>query len=430
MSIEKVDLVIIGAGPAGLAAAAEAARRKARVVVLDEAPIPGGRLPGQIHPLPWRKRAGRSRWSNGAEKAAQLAAESQKAGARIFCGASVWGIFSGWYVGLTPAAPTAGPRTLPAGIESRAVLVATGASQNPLVLSGWTLPGVITSGAAQTMLNVHRILPGKCAAVIGVDPLSMSAAYLMAKAGIEVLGVFLPPDNGLQFGPVLTRAAIQELARFGSAAPTAAMAILAGLGKYLSRPAAALFPYNGISIEGVRLRLRQTVVAIEGTRRLQGVQIADLGTNGALTAGKKTSLEADVVVTSNGLAPLAELAQLAGCPMTWISDLGGWVPLHNEHFATPVPGLFVAGSITGVEGAPVAEAQGRLAGAAVCGFLQSSAAAEQENELNTFKRAVVKARKEAVAFYPDIAAGRAEMARRWQQLHPDCAQRFVPSSSF
>ena len=84
MSIEKVDLVIIGAGPAGLAAAAEAARRKANVVVLDESPIPGGRLPGQIHPLPWRKRAGRSRWSNGAEKAAQLADGGPKSGGQNF----------------------------------------------------------------------------------------------------------------------------------------------------------------------------------------------------------------------------------------------------------------------------------------------------------------------------------------------------------
>ena len=228
-----------------------------------------------------------------------------------------------------------------------------------------------------------------------------------------MLGVFLPPDNGLQFGPVLTRAAIQELSRFGPAAPTAALAILAGLSKYLSKPAAAIFPYNGISIEGVRLRLRQTVVGIEGTAA-QRVQVADLGSDGVLVAGKKTSLEADVVVTSNGLAPLTELAQVAGCPLTWISDLGGWVPLHNEHFATPVPGLFVAGSITGVEGAPVAEAQGRLAGAAVCGFLQSAAATELENDLRIFKRSVVKARKEAIAFYPDIEAGRAEMARRWQ----------------
>ena len=414
MSIEKVDLVIIGAGPAGLAAAAEAACRKAKVVVLDESPIPGGRLLGQIHPLPWRKRAGRSRWSNGAEKAAQLVKEAQNAGARIFCGASVWGIFSGWYVGLAPTAPKTGITTLPAGIESRAVLVATGAAQNPLVLPGWTRPGVMTAGAAQTLLNVHRILPGERAVIIGVDPLSMSVAYLMAKAGIEVLGVFLPPDNGLQFGPALPRSAIQELARFAPVAPTAALAALAGLSKYLSKPAAVLFPYNGINIEGVRLRLRQTVVGIEGENSVQMVQVADIRSNGALATDKTMPLAVDVVVTSNGLAPLAELAQVAGCPLTWITDLGGWVPLHNDRFETPVPGLFVAGSITGVEGAPVAEAQGRLAGATASAYLRSTAAADLENDLRIFKHSVMKARKEAIAFYPDIETGRAEMARRWQ----------------
>jgi sarcosine oxidase subunit alpha len=72
MTIEKVDLVIVGAGPAGLAAAAEVARREASVVVLDELPIPGGRLPGQIHPLPVRYGTGQPQWSNGAETAAQL----------------------------------------------------------------------------------------------------------------------------------------------------------------------------------------------------------------------------------------------------------------------------------------------------------------------------------------------------------------------
>jgi len=415
MSIEKADLVIIGAGPAGLAAAAEAACRRAAVVVLDEAPIPGGRLPGQIHPRPGRKRADRSRWSNGAEKAAQLVAEAHRAGAGIYCGASVWGVFPGWHVGLAPTAPQAGPNTLPAGIESRAVLVATGACQNPLLLPGWTCPGVITAGAAQALLNVHRILPGKRAVVIGVDALSLSAAYLMAKAGSEVLGVFLPPDNGLQFGPVPPRTAIQEMARFGPVAPTAALAALAGLSKYLSKPAAALFPKNGIRIDGVRLRLRQTIVGIEGTNRVQTVQVANVRSNGVPVSGRTTPLAADVVVTSNGLAPLVELAQVAGCPLTWISDLGGWVPLHNDRFETPVPGLFVAGSITGVEGAAVAEAQGRLAGAAACAFLQSSAAADLENDLRIFKHAVMQARKETVAFYPDIGTGRAAMTRCWQK---------------
>jgi sarcosine oxidase subunit alpha len=415
MTIEKADLVVVGAGAAGLAAAAEAARHGTEVVVVDEAPVPGGRLPGQIHPLPGRLGSGQPRWHNGAEKAAQLASQAQSAGVRIFCGASAWGIFPGWHVGIAPAAPQDEKIRLPGGLDARAVLIATGATQTPLILPGWTLPGVITAGAAQTMINVHRTLPGERAVVIGIDPLSMSVAHLMARAGSEILGVFLPPSNGLQFGPVSPVAAIHALARLSAAAPNAVLAVTAGLCKYLARPAAALFPYNGIEIEGIRLRLRQTAAAIEGRDFAQSVQIANILSNGEQVSGNRLSLETDVVITSNGLAPLAELAQVAGCPLTWISDLGGWVPLHNDRFETPLGGLFLAGSITGVEGAAVAEAQGRVAGLAASAYLQACPAKGLENNLSTLRQSVVTARKEAVAFYPDIEAGRAAMALHWQK---------------
>jgi sarcosine oxidase subunit alpha len=415
MTIEKADLVVVGAGPAGLAAAAEAARHGVKVVVLDEAPIPGGRLPGQVHPLPGRFRRGRLRWSNGAEKAAQLVSRAQKAGVRIFCGASVWGIFPDWYVGIAPAAPQDGKTRLPSGFDARSVLIATGATQTPLILPGWTLPGVITAGAAQTMINVQRTLPGERAVVIGIDPLTMAVAHLMAKAGGEILGVFLPSPNGLQFGPASPREALRALARLSASAPNTALAVAAGLCKYLAKPAAALFPHDGINIDGLRLRLRQTAAAIEGRDCAQSVLIADIRSNGELLSGKSLSLATDVVITSNGLVPMTELAQAAGCPLAWISDLGGWVPLHNDRYETPLAGLFLAGSITGVEGAAVAEAQGRVAGLSASAYLQPSAARELESNLKTLQQSVVTARRDAIAFYPDIEAGRAALAMYWQK---------------
>jgi sarcosine oxidase subunit alpha len=286
--------------------------------------------------------------------------------------------------------------------------------QLPLILPGWTLPGVITAGAAQTMINVYRTLPGERAVVIGVDPLSLSVAHLLARAGSEILGVFLPPSNGLHFGPDSPREALRALARLSASAPSTALAVAAGLCKYLARPAAALFPLNGINIEGMRLRLRQTAAAIEGRERAQSVQIAGIHTNGEQVSGKSLSLAADVVVTSNGLVPMTDLAQAAGCPLTWIRDLGGWVPLHGDRFETPLAGLFLAGSITGVEGAAVAEAQGRVAGLSASAYFQPSQAREPENNLRTLQQSVVTARKEAIAFYPAIEAGRAAMALRWQ----------------
>jgi sarcosine oxidase subunit alpha len=191
--------------------------------------------------------------------------------------------------------------------------------------------------------------------------------------------------------------------------------VAAGLCNYLSKPAAILFPHDGIKIDGVRLQLRQAAAAIKGRDCVESVQIHSIRSNGEQMPGKSLSLATDVVITSNGLLPLTELAQVAGCPLTWISDLGGWVPLHNDRYETPLAGMFAAGSITGVEGAAVAEAQGRVAGLSASAYLEPSAAHGLESNLRTLQQSVVTARKEAIAFYPDIEAGRAALALHWRK---------------
>jgi sarcosine oxidase subunit alpha len=415
MAIENVDLVIIGGGPAGLAAAAEVARRHGQVIVLDEAPIPGGRLPSQIHLEPRQAGVEPKRWSNGAARAERLVNEAEAVGARILCGASVWGIFPEWYVAIAPTDASRLRNDFPTGFRARAVLIATGATQNPLLLPGWTLPGVITVGAAQTMINVQRVLPGRRAVIIGIDPLSLSVAQLMDAVGADVFGVFLPPANGIQFGPSSPQTAIRELSRFSDYAPNAGTAVIAKLSRYASGLAARWFPSGGLKTAGFPLKLRQTVLAVEGLDRARQVQIAAVNGNGELKTGSEEKREIDVVVTSAGLSPLAELAQVAGCPLSYISDLGGWAPMHNDRLETPLPGLFVAGSITGVEGAPVAEAQGRLAGLSAAAYLELEEKQPPENNLKMYQAAIRQARAEAIAFYPDIDAGRDTMARRWKR---------------
>jgi sarcosine oxidase subunit alpha len=415
MAIEKADLVIIGAGPAGLAAAAEVARRHGKVVVLDESSIPGGRLPSQIHPEPGKTRGGQKRWSNGSAKAAQLVKEAKENGAKILCGASVWGIFPEWHVAVAPAYPGAAYNGFPIGFDARALLIATGATQNPLILPGWTLPGVITAGAAQTMINVHRILPGKRAVIIGIDPLSLSVAQLIGAVGADVLGVLLPPANGLQFGPSSPQTAIEKLSQFSEYAPNAGLGVLAKLSKYISSLAALCFPPGGIKTADFPLMLRQAVLSVDGSEQVEKVTIATLHSNGNLKTGTERQLLTDVVITSAGLSPLVELAQVAGCPLSYIADLGGWVPLHNVRFETPLPGLFVTGSITGVEGAAVAEAQGRVAGITAASFLSLVVRSDREKNLSLYQEAVTKARKEIIPFYPHISAGRSRMAKFWRK---------------
>jgi sarcosine oxidase subunit alpha len=414
MTIEKVDLVIVGAGPAGLAAAAEVARQNGNVVVVDEAPRPGGRLPSQMHQEPRSAGHGSMSWSNGAAKAEILAHEAQRAGARILCGVSVWGIFPDWYVALAPTDSSRPMNDCPTGFETRAVLVATGAGQNPLILPGWTLPGVITAGAAQTMINVHRVLPGHQAVIIGIDPLCLAVAQLLGAVGAQVSGVFLPPANGLQPGPASPKAAIQALAEFSAYAPGFLMSLAAKAGKYMGTLAAACFPQGGLKIGGFPLMLRQAALSINGSERAETVEIAALSSNGQLKSGSEFQLQTDIVITSSGLSPLVELAQLAGCPLHYIPEVGGWVPVHNDRFETPQPGLFIAGSISGVEGAGVAEIQGRIAGLAAADYLKLDAAADQERDIHRHQKNIIEARQAAIPFYPQIETGRARMNRIWR----------------
>ncbi|MCP4622080.1 MAG: FAD-dependent oxidoreductase [bacterium] len=415
MTIEKVDLVIVGAGPAGLAAAAEVGRQKGKVVVLDESSYPGGRLPSQIHREPRSAGHGSGSWSNGAAKAEVLIREAQNAGARVLCGVSVWGIFPEWYVAVAPTDSSQTKSYRPSGFETRAVLTATGAGQNPLILPGWTLPGVITAGAAQTMINVHRVLPGHQAVVIGVDPLCLAVAQLLKAVGAEVLGVYLPSANGLQPGSITPKTAIQALSEFSVHAPGILTFLAAKAGKYLGGLAAACFPQRGLKIEGLPLMLRQTALSINGSQRVESVEIAALGSDGHLISGSQKQLCADVVITSAGLSPLVELAQVAGCPLHYVPEMGGWVPVHGDRYQTPPPGFFIAGSISGVEGAGVAEIQGRIAGLAAAGFLKLTAKAELEGEIYKYQKDIIEARQSAIPFYPQIEAGRAQLNRIWHE---------------
>ena len=413
MDIEKADLVIIGAGPAGLAAAAEVARRGGKVIVLDEAPQPGGRLPSQMHREPRSAGHGSGAWSNGAAKAQKLADAARDSGAEIMCSLSVWGIFQEWYVAVAPTDSSHLMKNTPCGFETRAVLVATGASQNPLVLPGWTMPGVVTAGAAQTMINVHRVLPGRSAVVIGVDPLCLAVAQLIGAVGGKVSGIFLPPDNGLHLGATTTRAAIRSLAEYGAYAPTLISSLAAKAGRYISTVAAACFPPWGVKIDGIPLMMRQAAVSISGSARAEHVKIAAVGLDGKCKPNSEKKVSTDVVITASGLSPLVELAQQAGCPLQYIPEMGGWVPVHNERFETPLAGVFIAGSVSGVEGAGMAELQGRIAGLAAAGYLRLADSQKLEQEIFIYQRSRSEARRSAVPFYPKIEAGREQLNRIW-----------------
>ncbi|HYF93033.1 MAG TPA: FAD-dependent oxidoreductase [Symbiobacteriaceae bacterium] len=399
MTVRNVDLVVVGAGPAGIGAATVAANHGLSVVVLDEHPRPGGRLLGQLHELP------RHGWWRGAEIAAAMVAEARAAGVEMMSGAAVWGIRPQWEV-LVTGAPCA-------EIRAPRVLIATGAVEKSVPIPGWTLPGAMTAGAAQVLVNVHRVKPGRKALLVGVNVLTLTIARELAMAGVEVVGIVLPPAGALAGASASPVRVVEQLGPMADLAPSP---LLRMAGKLFNggRGAlgAALFPSGGVKVWGIPLLLRQAAVEILGDGEVTGVMLQKVGPHGE-PAGRLRRVELDVVCISDGLSPLGELAMQAGCRFAEIPDLGGRVPLYGPDLQTTAPGLFVAGNITGIEGAPVAMAQGRLAGYGIAAH--AGRCALDSDEVRRARGALDEARAtSAVTFMPNLHRGLQALAAAWQ----------------
>lgn len=408
------DLVIVGAGPAGLGAAAEAARHGADVVVVDEFHRPGGRLLGQLHEDP---RSGE--WFNGVEHAAELIESAQRLGAKILSGVQVWAVrqdpavVGQWQVHL--ASPDS---DVPPQITARAVILATGAAERPIPVPGWTLPGVMSIGGAQIFANLHRVKPGDRALVIGVNVLSLTIARELKLAGVDVQALVLPPAGPLSGDLGSPRKMVAQMSELAKLAPNSWQRAggwlgRTGLGKALGPK---LFPKEGLKSWGIPIQLRRAAVEIVGDDSVSGVVVTDVDVDGRPT-GTPREVAVDLVCIAGGLSPLAELAAAAGCEMAMVPQLGGEVPLLNADLETSCDNLFVAGNAGGVEGAQVALAYGRLAGCTAARKL-GKLRGDEGSVVQSLREAVETARNAApIRFNLDVEKGRAiveELASRWQ----------------
>ncbi|MEH7236429.1 NAD(P)/FAD-dependent oxidoreductase [Bacillus sp. JJ1562] len=397
----NADVVIIGAGPAGLCAAVEIAKSGASVVVLDEYYRPGGRLLGQHYEDPTLK--GPDKLWDGQRIAQQIIEEALSLGVKIFCGVTVWSIEGNWEIKVSGGDVTS--------IHSHALLVATGAAEHALPCSGWTLPGVYSIGAAQTFTNVHQIAIGQRVFVIGTDPLSLSVVLEMRKAGIDVVGVALPPQS-----PVIDEtlsSPIENVKRLTAVAHLAPNPMLQKLGQFVSgrfsKMATHALRMDVLKIEGIPIYLRKSLASINGENEVESVTLQHVDVNGN-PSGKTMDLAVDAVCLSAGLYPLIDLLQAVGCPLIDIKELGGLVPLHDIDMSTPVPGLFVAGNITGIEGAKVAMTQGKMAGMSILAYLNKPSKQSKAEGTNQ----ILQARNlSPIKFIPEIEEGRKKMEQAW-----------------
>jgi thioredoxin reductase len=209
-------------------------------------------------------------------------------------------------------------------LQAEKIILASGAAENALAFPGSTLPGVMGAGAAQTMINVHRVLPGKKILMIGSGNVGLIVSYQLMQAGASVEALI-------------------------EAAPN-----IGGYGVHAGK----------IRRAGVPILVSHTVKRVFGEDKVEGAEIVALDDKWQQIPGSEKVLDVDTICIAVGLTPLTELAWLMGCEFTFVPSLGGHIPKHDKNMETTVPGVYVAGDIAGVEEASTAMEEGRLAGVA------------------------------------------------------------------
>ena len=299
MKSESYDIAVIGAGAAGLAAAAVTAKARPTIVI-DREESPGGILRQCIH-NGFGLRYFREELT-GPEFAGRMARKAAEAGAELALGCTVTELArepDGSFL-LTVLSPRDGVRQ----IASKAVVLAMGCrerNRGNIATPGTRPAGVFTAGAAQKLLNVEGRLPGRSAVIVGSGDIGLIMARRLRWSGIEVKGVveIMPTPSGL------TRNIVQCLNDFG-----------------------------------IPLWLEHSVVRIFGKERVEGVEVAPL-VHGEPDLARKFSLECDTVLFSVGLVPEMELGTQAGVQLS--PATGG--ALVDANYETSVPGIFSAGNV-------------------------------------------------------------------------------------
>ena len=357
------ELVVVGGGPAGMAAADAAVRLGVRVTLVDSAPRLGGQIyrqsllsPGEGgSPASSRKRSLPARFRS-----------IESGQVELILGASVWSasrVPSGFTLRVNPMSGGEG-KTL----NAKAIVLATGASELALPFPGWELPGVSTAGAAQALLKSQGVLVGHRVLVAGSGPLLLPVAASLAHSGAKVVGVVeacSPYRDPLKFARVSA---------------------------YPSKVLEALGYLRHLAIHRVPVLMGSALVRCDGEGRVQHASVARLDKDWHPIAGSERTFEVDAVCTSFGFVPRLELCRQLGLDDSCDDIHPGATALHDTSMAASVPGVFVAGELTGIAGAVVAELEGRLAGNAAASYLGRSKAArtagDQATTIGKLRRAM------------------------------------------
>jgi sarcosine oxidase subunit alpha len=220
-------------------------------------------------------------------------------------------------------------------ITPRSIIIATGASESALPFPGWTLPGVMTIGAAQILINRERVYPGKATLVVGSSDMALEVAEQMHDVGIHVL------------------------------------AVVEGTEQIRARDANTITSFRRT---GIPVLFQTEMVSANGRRMVEEVILRRVNENNA-----ERAYSLDFVCIDGGRQPILEVLSLLNCQVGYQLSLGGWLPRYTSDLQASVSGVFVAGQAAGVTCHAGIYFTGALAGIGAVDYLEEATTEERKS---------------------------------------------------
>ena len=358
--MKTFDLVVIGGGPAGIAAAATAAKHGLSVALIDERPTLGGQIYKRVGPgfkVKSAKEVGKDYFLGE-----ELINELENSSVELFLETLV-GTIENSAVVIVRNGESA------ERLSYKKLLISPGAYDRPVAFPGWTLPGVITAGAAQSLVKTQRVNPGSRIFFAGSGPLALAFPAQLSGYGANIVGI-------IEAAP---RPGIFKALRI----------LFAVIGNLDLMRDAAKYQFHLIS-NRIPMTYRRIIISANGKDRVESVTHAKVDKNWRVIPGTEKTVEVDALCVGYGFFPSVELFRLLGCELAYEESRGGAVVKLDNWGATSVANVFGAGDGTGISGSYVAIARGRLAALKIAAELgkisETSLTALATGFQKTFKR--------------------------------------------